>query len=312
MRLDVIVPTHNRSALLPRAIESLVNADVPSNLDVYVFIVDNASTDETASVAIDLCRRYPDRIHYVFEPQGGKSHALNTGIALTSGDLVGMIDDDEEVDRTWFHRVAEAFSDPLIDYVGGPYLPRWAGTPPDWLPPEYLGALGWAENGPMPAAYGVEFRGMLKGGNAVIRRDVLTRVGPYSTSLGPTPRFRFMSCEDEDMYLRLVAAGARGVYLPDLVVFHHIGSERLTRTYFRRWCFWRGASQGLRAKHTGVPGPRIAGIPRWIVGAASRGLASMARRLMPGARTVPRFADELAVWDLAGFVYGRHFLRARR
>jgi glycosyltransferase involved in cell wall biosynthesis len=273
--------------------------------------VDNASTDETAQTAIDLCRRYGQIVHYVYEPQGGKSQALNTGIALTSGDLVGMIDDDEEVDRGWYRRIAEAFADPTIDYVGGPYIPRWTASPPSWLPNEYLGALGWAENGASPAIYGDEFHGMLKGGNAVIRRDVLKRIGPYSTALGPTPRFRFMSCEDEDMYLRLLSSGARGVYFPDLVVYHHIGSERLTRSYFRKWCFWRGASQGLRARHKGAPAPRVAGIPRWIVGAAARGAAAMMRSLIPWVRTTPRFADELAVWDLAGFVYGRHFLRAR-
>ncbi len=36
------------------------------------------------------------RLRYLFEKNQGKSWALNSGIAATSGDLLGIIDDDEE------------------------------------------------------------------------------------------------------------------------------------------------------------------------------------------------------------------------
>ena len=308
-RLDLILTTHNRSRLLRKAVESVFRAEKPADLDFRVVVVDNASTDNTAEVASELCRTYGPAVTYVYEPVGGKSQALNTGISQTNGDLVGMIDDDEEIDRGWLVHVAEAFRDPAVDFVGGPYVPKWSSRPPEWLPDEYLGVLGWADSGGAAAVYGTGFPGMLKGGNAVIRRRVIDRVGPYATSLGPTPQYRLMSCEDEDMYLRLLAQGARGLYLPQLVVYHFIGTERLTRSYFRRWCFWRGVSQGLRDRLTRPSMPRVAGVPRWIIGNAVRGLAA---RLKGVFRRGPRrFAEELAVWDLAGFFYGRHFYRGR-
>ena len=51
------------------------------------------------------------------------------------------------------------------------------------------------------------------GGNAVIRRSMLEKVGPYKTWLGRTDK-GLLSGEDEDMYHRLLAAGARGFTYP--------------------------------------------------------------------------------------------------
>jgi GT2 family glycosyltransferase len=310
MRLDLIIATHCRSSLLRGAVESIMRADRPVGLQVQCLIVDNASTDDTAEVARDLCGRYAPAVKYVFEPQGGKSQALNTGIAVTTGELVGMVDDDEELDPGWLSEVAAAFKDPAVDFVGGPYVPRWAEHPPEWVPQQYLGAVGWAENGHDPAQFGRSFPGILKGGNAVIRRSILERVGGYATHLGPTPEYRLMSCEDEDMYFRLLGVGARGVYLPQMVVYHHVGGERLTRSYFRRWCFWRGVSQGLRDRETRAPVPRVLGVPRWILGVAARSLGARMRAWL--RLSSHDFSEELAMWDLVGFFYGRHFHRARR
>ena len=101
MRLDVVIPTYNRAALLTRALESLLAADRPDGLDVTVTVVDNRSTDNTRAVVESFMPRFGGSLQYVYEAKPGRSHALNAGIAATRGDLVGMIDDDEEVDRTW-------------------------------------------------------------------------------------------------------------------------------------------------------------------------------------------------------------------
>src|SRR5258705_9703574 len=124
MQLDVIVPTYNRHSLLKRALQSLLAAELPANLDVNVTIVDNNSRDETSSVVESLKPSFAGRLNYLFEPKPGKSHALNTGIAATSGELVGMIDDDEEIDRSWFVRINEVFANGELDFIGGPYWPR--------------------------------------------------------------------------------------------------------------------------------------------------------------------------------------------
>ena len=312
MRLDVLVPTLNRARSLERTLRSLVEAEVPAGLEVLITVVDNSSTDDTRRVVERFAREYPGRIAYQFERRRGKSRALNAGIAATSGDLIGMIDDDEEIERQWLRVIAEAFSDPALDFIGGPYIPKWPRQPPPWLPCDYLAVIGDVNNGPQPKSYGPDFDGILKGGNAVIRRPVLERAGPYAEWLGPSGDGRYLSCEDEEMYHRLLNKGAKGRYLPALIVFHHVLEERLEKSYYRRWCFWRGVSRGLMDRVHPLPVVYLAGVPRFLYGRAGRGLASIVRRAMNGEDWDRSFSDELSVWDLSGYLYGRHIYRLAR
>ena len=111
MIVDVILPTFNREALLARTLESLLAAEVPQGLEVRVLVVDNASTDGTTNVVRGFGPRFHGRLRYLHEPQSGKPYALNAGIAATSGDLVALIDDDEEVAGDWLVSIERHFSE---------------------------------------------------------------------------------------------------------------------------------------------------------------------------------------------------------
>lgn len=309
MHLDVIVTTYNRQNLLQRALNSLREAPVPEDLSVAVTVVDNASTDHTREVVERQKPRFQGQLEYIFEGTQGKSHALNTGIGATCGELVGMIDDDEEIDESWYIQVAQAFRDPDLDFIGGPYIPRWGSQPPEWLPENYRAAIGWIDGGGKARPMDESYPGILMGGNAVIRRAVLDHVGPYSTELSHSGSQLLMG-EDDDMYERLLRSGARGMYLPDLIIYHYIPPERLTKRYYRRWSFWRGASQGVRARSRRQPVAHLAGIPRYRIGNAVRGILRTGAGLLRGGRNAAeRFAEELAIWDVLGYVYGRYLYR---
>jgi glucosyl-dolichyl phosphate glucuronosyltransferase len=306
-RLDVVLPSHNRRALLARALDSLLAVEVPPGLSVYVTVVDNNSTDDTRDLVRSRMADFGGRLSYLFESRPGKPHALNTGVAATPGDLVGLIDDDEEIDNGWYRCIDEAFADPAVDYIGGRCLPRWGGEPPAWLGRHHLGVIGWVENGAEPCDFGPDFPGILTGGNAVLTRTVLQRVGPYSPALSRTPT-RLMGAEDEHLYRRLLVLGAKGRYRPDLIIYHYVPAERLTKEYFRRWCFWCGVSRGVIDCEYPMQVPYVAGVPRFLLGTAVRVTGRAVRNVF--TREMPldaRFAGELSIWDLAGFVYGKHF-----
>lgn len=312
--LDVLLPTRNRARLLGRAVDSLLAAPIPPGLAVSITVVNNGSTDGTASLLEWMSARYRGRVQVVNERRCGKSRALNAGIAATSGDLVGMIDDDEEVDGRWYEEILRVFSSaPELDFIGGPYLPVWAEPPPAWIPIDYLAVLGDVDSGSGEQPYGPSFNGILKGGNAVVRRRALQHVGPYAEYLGPAGPARLLSCEDEEMYYRLLKAGARGRYIPGLIVHHHVCAGRLTTGYFRRWCFWRGVSRGLMDRAHPMPVRYLAGVPRFLYGSAARGLARVAMSAIaavPATRST--LSDELKTWDLAGFLWGRHIYTLAR
>ena len=309
LSVDVLIPTYNRSEMLIRTLDSLLRAAIPRELEVRITVIDNNSTDSTRETVQQYMARHLGQICYVFERKQGRSHALNAGIAATSGDLVGMIDDDEEVCDSWFQSISAAFRDSTTDFIGGPYHPRWGAERPHWLPPNYLGVIGWVNGGTQVRRFDPDYPGILMGGNAVIKRSILNAAGPYSTSLGRTDK-RLLSCEDEDMYRRLMAIGAVGFYIPSLAIYHYIPPERLTKRYFRRWCFWRGVSLGILDREHSSPVAYLAGAPRYLYGRAVRAALQIARSLVgPAPDKSLTFSGELAWWDLAGFFYGKHFFR---
>jgi len=309
MRLDVVIPTYNRGVLLRRALESLLGAEAPDRLEVGITVVDNRSTDDTRAVVESFIPRFAGRLHYLYEAKPGRSNALNAGIAATRGDLVGMIDDDEEVDRQWLRTIESAFQDPGTDFIGGPYIPRWGAERPAWVGRAYGSAIGWAETTDTIEQYGPGCEAMVMGGNAVLRRTVLQRVGPYAVDLGRTPGGRLLSCEDDDMFARLLASGARGFYRPDLIIHHYVPPERLTKRYYRRWCFWRGVSLALLDTKRPAPVRYLFGVPRYMFGIAVRGAIDSLGLLFTTREPARRFKNELAWWDLAGFLYGKHAAR---
>jgi glycosyltransferase involved in cell wall biosynthesis len=310
MRLDVIIPTYNRRDLLRSTLDSLMAAEVPVGLEVAVTVVDNNSSDRTRDVVESFRERFGERINYCFERRQGRAFALNAGIAATSGDLIGTIDDDEEIDREWYKIAFEAFHTGGLGFIGGPYVPRWSDVPPEWLPRGYGAVVGWVDGGDTQAPFDRHYPGILMGGNAVIRRSVLLRAGLYATWLGRTDK-GLLSGEDEELYDRLLASGASGIYLPALKIYHHVGRERLTRRYFRRWCFWRGVSLGMRERTRRRQDCRyLFGLPRWQYRSAAHGLVSGARSLLvkPSDPRVA-FASELALWDFVGLFYGKYIRR---
>jgi hypothetical protein len=91
-RVAVIIPTHNRATLLPRAIDSVLAQTEADCCDIVV--VDDGSTDATPQAV----RAYGDRIQYLRHPVSrGAAAARNTGIAASHGEFVAFLDDDD----TW-------------------------------------------------------------------------------------------------------------------------------------------------------------------------------------------------------------------
>ena len=308
MRLDVVVPTYNRSALLRKTLESLRRASVPAGLEVSLLVVDNNSPDDTAAVVQEFAAGPGLPIRYLREYTQGSWQARNAGIAASTADLLGFIDDVEEGDESWYRVVAREFADPTVQFIGGPYLPNWVTPVPDWLPPGYPAAIGAIPPKPR-ARYGKEFGANLMGGNAVLRRAVFSQVGTYALHLGRSNR-GLLSEEDAEFYRRLENAGLYGLYVPDLLIYHYIAPDRLTRRYHRRWVFWRAISQGVLDRTVPEPVRYLAGIPRYRFGKVLRALLALPQHLLRKGSKGQAFSDELASWDFAGFVYGKHFFRA--
>jgi len=83
LRLDVLIPTHNRAPLLERCVRSVLNARVPPGLDLHVTVICNACSDDSTTSVRRLQAAFPRRVSLVEERRRGKSRALNAGVAAT-------------------------------------------------------------------------------------------------------------------------------------------------------------------------------------------------------------------------------------
>jgi glycosyltransferase involved in cell wall biosynthesis len=304
MRIHVLIATYNRAKLLQRAVESVMSARLPSGLHRAVVVVDNGSVDATPDVIAQLASRYGDAFTGLAEARPGKSHALNRGMDSCDGDLVGLIDDDETIGPGWFEAVARAFDNPVVSFAGGPCRPNWESPPPPWISYQRPAILGVVDGGSVERWYGEDYPGVLMGGNAVIRTAALRRVGAWDTSLGRFPT-RLGGGEDLDMMLRLVRAGFRGKYLPDMEILHWVPNSRMTKRYFRRWCFDYGSSSARLDRMHPEPVSRVVGVPRYLIGGVVRTtMACMAAVIQGRSSPSSRFDTELGWWSLIGVVWG--------
>lgn len=306
MTLDIVIPTFNRKALLEKAVRSVFRAIPSPELTVRVLVVDNNGTDGTKALVKELQADAPFPLLYIRECKQGLSNARNAGIAASEADLIGFIDDDEQLQADWLGVIAREFQDLSLDFIGGPYLADWVSPVPDWLPPGYHSAIGAIP--PKPRSNFDVFEGVLMGGNAVLRRRIFAEVGTYAPHLGRSSK-GLLSEEDAEFHRRLRKAGKQGLYVPDLAILHYVAPERLTRRYHRKWVLWRGISQGVLDRELKEPVRYFAGVPRYKIGRALRSLFTMPLHRFAANGKARAFADELASWDLAGFIYGRYFFR---
>ena len=120
--VSVIVPTFNRASSVQRLLASL-NACVNS-ITAELLIVDNDSTDNTASVlaqATRECTKFSLRI--LREERRGKANALNRGLRSAQGKIFLIVDDDVVVHPQCLIQHAESYRVTSFDAMQGRVLP---------------------------------------------------------------------------------------------------------------------------------------------------------------------------------------------
>jgi glycosyltransferase involved in cell wall biosynthesis len=317
MRFSVVIPTYNRAGDLRETLDNLSRLSPSAAWEVVV--VDNNSSDETARVVDDAARTFPVELHYLFEPEQGRSAALNAGIRRAAGDIIVTTDDDVRVDADWLDRGAEALDSLACDYVGGKVEPLWGGPRPDWIPNH--GGRHWAvialvDYGPEPIPFFTLAHRVPIGVNMAFRRDAFVRAGLWDNRVG-RKKGTLLGQEVREWMSRARAAGLRGVYAPTMVVRHLIQPERLTKRYFRRWYYWNGISRALLYRDAWIDMqapestevdfsrvPHVLGVPRFFFGKVPREV----RRMLASAwrrDPVQSFEAELWLWFFAGVLRQR-------
>lgn len=312
LKLNVLIATYNRAALLRRTLQSLVKAEKAASLSVVITIADNNSTDETRQVAEEFVPLFGEiKLDYIFEKRQGKQFALNTALAGIDADLVAMIDDDEEVAEDWFVEIAHLFGTRWdeLDFASSKMLPRWESEPaPAWVSPACAG-IGWRDFGDEEWMHTAETP-IACGGHTIYKLSLFHELGFYHEALGPQGK-NLMGCEDDVIYDKLISAGKRGVYCPKLIITHFIPDYRLTRNYLRQWSYGNGASQNLVDIHyKSFEGKRFLGVPRYLYREAAASLKKcFVSRLL--GKSEEAFNAEREFWVFWGYFYSRNIQNSK-
>lgn len=176
MRLSFAIPAYNEEAYLPDCLESILVQTKDLGDSVEIIVVNNASTDRTREVAL----KYPG-VRVVDEPQKGLTFARQAGFAASTGELIANVDSDSRLTPGWVQRVLDEFAaDPKLVGLSGPFI--------------YYDMTG-SQRLSVRVFYMIAFMvyvinrwvlragSMVQGGNFVLRRDGLEKIGGFDTKI---------------------------------------------------------------------------------------------------------------------------------
>src|SRR5262245_59483306 len=215
--VDVIIAARDEGKWVGACIDALRRQDYHRPLCICV--VDNASTDDTASVAA------AHGAEVLREPRRGRGAARNSALRATHATLVAFLDAHIIVEPDWMRLMVERFDDPRIggcqsriDYRAVDrrvqhYLQRSAARRAEHLAADSI--RGERNLFPWVSTAG-----------CIYRRAALDSAGAFNEHL--------VACEDVELSWRVVARGYRLGYVADAGAAHYEG---------RSW--WRFVSKGF-------------------------------------------------------------------
>lgn len=244
IQMSVIICTYNRDKLLPKVLNSLVNQYIDPHI-YEIIIVNNSSTDNTNSVAMEFIRKFSEhRIRLIQEPRLGLSYARNTGYKSAKGRFVAYIDDDAVASINWCKTILDVFHNvkPTPGILTGKIKPVFPTAPPPWLSDSLSSLIGNIDYSDEPKF--LERSQGIGGGNSAYPKYILEKIGGFPSELGRVGN-RLISNEDIFVKQRIEDIGYRCYYHPKMEIQHYIEAKRLKQKWFLKRFFWQGISNTI-------------------------------------------------------------------
>ena len=176
MRLSFVVPAYNEEAYLPACLDAILAQTRELGEPVEIIVVNNASTDRTREVALGYAG-----VRVVDEPRKGLTFARQAGFAASTGELIANVDSDSRLTPGWVSKVLTAFAgDEKLVALSGPFI-YYDLTPRQRVSVRVFYAaafLVYALN-----RWVLRAGSMVQGGNFVLRRAALEKIGGFDTSI---------------------------------------------------------------------------------------------------------------------------------
>jgi glycosyltransferase involved in cell wall biosynthesis len=213
-----------------------------------VLVVDNNSTDRTATLIAELMERYP-HLRYCREGVQGLSAARNRGMRESSAGYLGFLDDDAKAPEHWLERAMHIIEERAPGVFGGPYYPFYESPKPAWFLDEF-GTRKMAER-----ARPLRPNEDLSGGNLFIRRELLGSMGGFQPDMGMKGGTLAYG-EETLLQWQIQRRFPHEViyYEPDLFVYHLVRADKMSFRWRARQRFAQGR-YNFRLRHQWMDEP---------------------------------------------------------
>ena len=117
MKISIVTATYNSAKTISDTMESVLSQTY-GHFEYWV--IDGGSTDGTVDVVVSYAERFGGRLHCLSEPDRGIYDAMNKGIRLCTGDVVGILNsDDYYTSDDVLQTIADEFGRSDVDSVYG-------------------------------------------------------------------------------------------------------------------------------------------------------------------------------------------------
>jgi glycosyltransferase involved in cell wall biosynthesis len=103
--LSIVTPVYNSERFIATCIEAVIEQNC---VDLEHIIIDGGSTDQTVPIMQQYADRYP-HIRWRSEPDRGQSDAMNKGIAMAKGEIMGLLNVDDGYEPGVLNRIIDCF-----------------------------------------------------------------------------------------------------------------------------------------------------------------------------------------------------------
>lgn len=176
-KISLIIPAYNEEKNIANCLNSIQEEITRNQIkEIEIIVVNNASTDNTQSITLSF-----PMVSVVEEKRKGLVWARQAGFLASSGDLIANIDADTLLPKGWIATLLREFeNDPKLLALSGPQI--YFDAP---MRIRVLVKIWYALGFSLDSFFSLftKKRVMLQGGNFVIHRDALEKIGGYNTEI---------------------------------------------------------------------------------------------------------------------------------
>ena len=110
----MIVPVYNAESYLRICLDSILQQSLE---EIEILAVDDGSKDQSAKILREYEKKYPDKIHVIYQENQGQSAARNHALAMASGEFVAFVDSDDYIGKDFLKRMYNTAIEKKSDMV---------------------------------------------------------------------------------------------------------------------------------------------------------------------------------------------------